>query len=122
MGNKSLSQQLDVTELEAAFFMESFHKTFPQVRQYTKTVVEECRRKGYVETLMKRRRYLPNINAVLPALKSTYLRVCKLRYYELKILCNNVSHIAMYVPTAVGEYGNEWNERDNMICRCDVRT
>ncbi|RVE44014.1 hypothetical protein evm_011312 [Chilo suppressalis] len=67
MGNKTLAQHLDVTELEAAMFMDSFYKTYPAVKAFTQAVIEDCRLKGYVETLTKRRRYLPDINSSAPS-------------------------------------------------------
>jgi DNA polymerase I-like protein with 3'-5' exonuclease and polymerase domains len=63
MGNKTLAQHLDVTEFEASVFMETFYRTYPAIRVFTQSVIEECKRKGYVETLTKRRRYLPDINS-----------------------------------------------------------
>ncbi|CAH2071669.1 unnamed protein product, partial [Iphiclides podalirius] len=65
MGNRTLSQHLDVTEAEAAVFMDSFYKTYPAVKVFTHSIVDTCRRQGYVETLRKRRRYLPDINSTL---------------------------------------------------------
>ncbi|KAH9634519.1 hypothetical protein HF086_016607 [Spodoptera exigua] len=63
MGNKTLGQLLDVTEMEAAVFMDSFYKTYPAVKALTQSIVEECRQRGYIETLTRRRRYLPDINS-----------------------------------------------------------
>ncbi|XP_059056715.1 DNA polymerase theta-like [Achroia grisella] len=63
MGNRTLAQHLDVTELEAAMFMDSFYKTYPSVRAFTQSVINDCRRNGYVKTLMKRQRFLPDINS-----------------------------------------------------------
>ncbi|XP_037303209.1 DNA polymerase I-like [Manduca sexta] len=63
MGNKTLAQYLDVSEMEAAAFMDSFYNTYPAVRRFTQSVIDDCRSKGYVETLTKRRRYLPHINS-----------------------------------------------------------
>ncbi|XP_038223195.1 DNA polymerase theta-like [Zerene cesonia] len=71
MGNRTLSQHLDVSEMEAAMFMDSFYNTYPDVRKFTQNVVQECRSKGYVETLMKRRRYLPDINSVVVSKRNT---------------------------------------------------
>ncbi|KAL4711667.1 hypothetical protein ACJJTC_003434 [Scirpophaga incertulas] len=65
MGNKTLAQQLDVTEAEAAVFMDSFYKCYPSVKAFTQSIIDQCREKGYVETLMKRRRYLPDINSTV---------------------------------------------------------
>ncbi|KAL0882195.1 hypothetical protein ABMA27_000739 [Loxostege sticticalis] len=70
MGNKTLATHLDVSEMEAAVFMDSFYKTYPSIKQFTQSVVEECRKKGYVETLTKRRRYLPDINSSAPSKRS----------------------------------------------------
>ncbi|CAG9559847.1 unnamed protein product [Danaus chrysippus] len=70
MGNRTLSQHLNVTELEAAYFMDMFYKTYPSIKVFTASLIEECRKKGYVETLMKRRRYLPHINSSVPAKRS----------------------------------------------------
>ncbi|KAJ8727413.1 hypothetical protein PYW07_001532 [Mythimna separata] len=70
MGNKTLGQVLDVSEMEAAVFMDSFYKTYPAVRVFTRSVIDECRAKGYVETLTKRRRYLPEIKSIVGAKKS----------------------------------------------------
>lgn len=70
MGNKTLSTHLDVSEIEAAAFMDSFYKTYPAVRAFTEAIVQECRAKGYVETLTKRRRYLPDINSNIASKKS----------------------------------------------------
>ncbi|CAH0605555.1 unnamed protein product [Chrysodeixis includens] len=63
MGTKTLSQILDVPETEAALFMSGFYKTYPAVKVFTQSVIEDCRKNGYVETLTKRRRYLPDINS-----------------------------------------------------------
>ncbi|CAF4814385.1 unnamed protein product [Pieris macdunnoughi] len=71
MGNRTLSQHLDVSEMEAAVFMDSFYKTYPEVKKFTQNIIEECRSKGFVETLMKRRRYLPDINSQVPSKRCT---------------------------------------------------
>ncbi|XP_072939443.1 DNA polymerase theta isoform X2 [Epargyreus clarus] len=70
MGNKTLAQHLDVTEAEAAVFMDTFYKTYPAIKVFTRNVLEDCRKTGYVETLKKRRRYLPDINHHLGAKRS----------------------------------------------------
>lgn len=70
MGNRTLGQHLDVTEMEAAVFMDSFYKTYPAVKTYTQSIVEECRKKGYVETLTQRRRYLPDIRSTVTSKRS----------------------------------------------------
>ncbi|GBP94021.1 DNA polymerase theta [Eumeta japonica] len=63
MGSKTLGQQLDVCEMEAAVIMDTFHSTYPAIKIFTQRVIDDCKKKGYVETLTKRRRYLPDINS-----------------------------------------------------------
>lgn len=72
MGTKTLSQILEVSETEAAVFMFDFYKTYPAVKAFTQSVIEDCRKNGYVETLTKRRRYLPDIKSAIIAKKSEY--------------------------------------------------
>lgn len=73
MGNRTLAQHLDVNEIEAAIFMDTFYKTYPSIKSFTHSIIEECRKKGYVETLMKRRRYLPDINSKISSKRSKHL-------------------------------------------------
>ncbi|XP_063592844.1 DNA polymerase theta-like [Penaeus indicus] len=63
MGARALGEQLGVDENDAQTFMDRFMGRFPGVRRFLQTTVEDCRKKGYVLTLMGRRRYLPNINS-----------------------------------------------------------
>lgn len=81
MGTKTLSEQLDVSEEDAAEFMESFHCKYPGIKRYIQKVIEKCRKDGFVESISGRRRYLPNINHENSAIKSTYFK----RYYHLSI-------------------------------------
>lgn len=57
-----LSQNLGITRREAASFIEKYFLKFPGVQDYMKDIVIDCRRAGYVETLLHRRRYIPDIN------------------------------------------------------------
>lgn len=56
-----LSQNLNITRKDAATFIEQYFAAFPGVRRYMDTIVEEARAKGYVTTLLERRRFLPEI-------------------------------------------------------------
>ena len=59
----SLSQDLAVTVAEAKAYMDAYFDRFPGVKRYMEDVVEKARADGYVETLMHRRRDLPEIKA-----------------------------------------------------------
>ena len=56
-----LSVQLDISPAEAQGLMETYFQRFGGIRDYLKTVVEQARKVGYTETIMGRRRYLPDL-------------------------------------------------------------
>ena len=56
-----LSQQLAIPTDEARALMEEYFSRFGGVREYLKAVVEQARRDGYTQTLLGRRRYLPDL-------------------------------------------------------------
>ena len=58
-----LSQQLQITPAEARELMEEYFKTFGAIRDYLQQVVVAARREGYTETMLGRRRYLPDLNS-----------------------------------------------------------
>jgi DNA polymerase-1 len=58
-----LAQQLDLSPSEASALMSKYFERFGGIQTYLKSVVEEARSKGYTETILGRRRYLPDLNA-----------------------------------------------------------
>jgi DNA polymerase-1 len=56
-----LSQQLDITPGEASTLMEKYYLRFGGIRDYLATVVAQAKQDGYTETLLGRRRYLPDL-------------------------------------------------------------
>ena len=58
-----LSQQLGITRGEAQALMDEYFERFGGVRDYLAEVVERARATGWTETLMGRRRYLPDLNS-----------------------------------------------------------
>jgi DNA polymerase I len=58
-----LSQQLKITPDEAKGQMEAYFARFGGVRDYLRTVVDDARLTGYTETIMGRRRYLPDLTS-----------------------------------------------------------
>ncbi|MFG2580689.1 DNA polymerase I [Streptomyces malaysiensis] len=58
-----LSQQLGINPDEARKLMENFFERFGGVRDYLQRVVEEARATGYTETMLGRRRYLPDLTS-----------------------------------------------------------
>ncbi|MGG1677665.1 DNA polymerase I [Neobacillus sp. NRS-1170] len=58
-----LSQSLGITRKEAGEFIERYLETYPGVKEYMDDIIHSARQKGYVTTLLHRRRYLPEITA-----------------------------------------------------------
>jgi DNA polymerase-1 len=56
-----LSQQLGISPDEARVLMEEYFGRFGGVRDYLRAVVAQARHEGYTETMMGRRRYLPDL-------------------------------------------------------------
>jgi DNA polymerase-1 len=58
-----LSQQLGIEPAEARGLMDEYFETFGGIRDYLAGVVDEARKTGYTETIMGRRRYLPDLTS-----------------------------------------------------------
>ncbi|HFI0709542.1 TPA: DNA polymerase I [Streptococcus suis] len=58
-----LSSNLGISRKEAKNYIDTYFERFPGIKDYMETIVREARDKGYVETLYKRRRELPDINS-----------------------------------------------------------
>lgn len=58
-----LAQRLRSSRMEAQELIDQYQQSYPQVTRYLALQVERAREKGYVETILGRRRYVPGINA-----------------------------------------------------------
>ncbi|MCQ6273438.1 DNA polymerase I [Bacillus sp. V3B] len=58
-----LSQSLRITRKEAGHFINRYLESYPGVKEYMDDIVADAKQKGYVSTLMHRRRYLPEITS-----------------------------------------------------------
>ena len=58
-----LSQTLGITRTEAKEIIDSYFKQYSTIKNYMSETISLARENGYVETIMKRRRYLPDINS-----------------------------------------------------------
>jgi len=58
-----LSERLNIPRREAADIINQYFERFSGVRKYMDECIQKARESGYVETLMKRRRYLRDINS-----------------------------------------------------------
>jgi DNA polymerase-1 len=60
-GPHALSRQLKISHAEAKEFIERYFERFQRVRAYLDSMVDYAREHGYVETIFKRRRYVPEL-------------------------------------------------------------
>ncbi|MBI3627381.1 MAG: DNA polymerase I [Candidatus Sungbacteria bacterium] len=63
MGSRAFSESAGVPLADAKRFMEEYFKNFPKIREFMNRTLDQARRKGYVETMLGRRRYIPEINS-----------------------------------------------------------
>ena len=73
MGQKKLSDTLKITTKEAKEIIENYFKSFPSVKEYFRHIVDTSKEYGYIETLLKRRRYFDYENAT-PMYRAAYER------------------------------------------------
>lgn len=65
-----LSQTLGISRSEAKEIIENYFLKFPGIKNYMSETVAFAREKGYIETILKRRRYLRDINSKNPTVRS----------------------------------------------------
>ncbi len=73
MGPKKLSDTLGITTKEAKEIIERYFESFPTVKTYFRSIVDSSKKNGFVETLLKRRRYFDYENAT-PMFRAAYER------------------------------------------------
>jgi DNA polymerase-1 len=62
MSPYGLSQSLGIEVNKAKEFIDSYFARYPDVKQYLEGLIQEARDKGFVTTILGRRRYIPEIN------------------------------------------------------------
>jgi len=64
-----LAKELGVSQKKAQAYIESYFTRYQKVRAFLDGILEEARRNGYVCTLLNRRRYLPELQSQVPAVR-----------------------------------------------------
>jgi DNA polymerase-1 len=75
MGPFGLAQRLHIPMDQARIYIEGFFASYPRVRDYLDAVVAQAKLEGYTTTILGRRRYLPDLNARNPAIRSNAERM-----------------------------------------------
>ena len=63
MSDYGLQQATELSREEAAQFITSYFEKYPGVREYLESTKEQARKQGYVQTLLGRKRFIPEINS-----------------------------------------------------------
>lgn len=58
-----LSQDLSISKKEAAEYIEQYFETYPDVKKFLDTAVEDAKKNGYVTTMYGRRRPIPELSS-----------------------------------------------------------
>lgn len=69
MSAYGLSRELGVSPGEAAAIIEGYFDVYSGVREFTEITLEQAKEKGYVQTLLNRRRYLPELASKNPNIR-----------------------------------------------------
>ncbi|GEM50077.1 DNA polymerase I [Deinococcus cellulosilyticus] len=62
MSAHRLTNELGISYAEANTFIQRYFNIYPKIREYIESTLEFCRTHGYVQTLLGRRRYIPEIH------------------------------------------------------------
>lgn len=65
-----LSNQTSLSRSESAALIDAYYKTYPRLKSYISDQVDFAREKGYVQTILGRRRYLKDINSANAVVRS----------------------------------------------------
>lgn len=58
-----LSQDLSISKKEAAAYIDQYFETYPEVKKFLDTIVEDAKKNGYVTTMYGRRRPIPELSS-----------------------------------------------------------
>ena len=75
MSGFGLATRLEILREEADGFIKGYFERYPRVQQYMRDTMEKARDVGYVETLLGRRRYLPEVHAGNPNIRAAAERM-----------------------------------------------
>ena len=75
MGGFGLAARLEIPREEADTFIAGYFERYPRVQQYMRDTIDHAREFGYVQTVLGRRRYLPEVHAGNPNVRAAAERM-----------------------------------------------
>jgi DNA polymerase-1 len=74
MSEFGLASRTELPPAEAASFIQRYFERFGTVKEYQDRIIRAAHRDGYVETLLKRRRYVPDLKSSIYAVRQAAIR------------------------------------------------
>jgi DNA polymerase-1 len=106
MSDFGLAQRLEIDRGQARAITEAYFARFPGVRGYIDRCLEEGRERGYVQTLLGRRRYMPDLRSRNYALRSAAER--EATNAPLQGSAADLMKLAMVrIDRRLGDYGDD---------------
>lgn len=112
MGINSLRKNLECSREEAESFFREYFSDFSGMANYLEEIKKETRRKGFTETLFKRRRYLPEINSHLGFVQKEAERMAI--NAPIQGTAADIIKIAM-VKTQTGLQEKKWTDKVRLV-------
>lgn len=75
MGSPRLAKELKISRSQAERFIAEYFRAYTGVKKWIEETITAARKKGYVQTLLNRRRYLPDINSPNSAQRNAAERI-----------------------------------------------
>jgi len=69
MSSHGLSKELGVPFEEAQAFIDAYFQRYPKIRRYLDSQIAQAKRDGFVQTLLGRRRYIPEVHSPDPMIR-----------------------------------------------------
>ncbi len=107
-----LSEQINVDVNTAKNFIETFFETFPKVKLFLESNIHFCKENGYVVTMLKRRRSVPEIHAQMYQMKEFGKRVAMNTPIQ-----GSAADIIKVAMIAVDKYLQENANKAYLICQ-----
>ena len=77
MGEFGLSESLGISRKDAKIYIDNYFISYPRVKGFMDEVIEACKEKGYVETILNRKRTITDINNSNFMLRSAAERIAR---------------------------------------------
>lgn len=75
MGANKLSREINIKKADAEKYIENYFNMYPNIKTFMDNTVENCKKDGYVKTILNRIRYIPEINSSNKMLQASGSRV-----------------------------------------------